>query len=179
MMHFGFREYDPKAGVWTAKDPIRLRGGTGLFAYSAGDPVRLRDSTGLTIGMRSPSVRLLRAVNKLRSTSRGRFLWDLLEESHTVFEIFPDRLGWTRGQPDRGQTGGDGHERGRGRKCSVDVRVDFGHQDLHNRNNQFESDVQLLAHELAHGLDYLGGLPPDPGSEELADWVADWVMGGE
>lgn len=41
------RDYDPKTGRWTAKDPIRFRGGENFYAYVANDPLNLVDPTGL------------------------------------------------------------------------------------------------------------------------------------
>ncbi len=52
LTHFGFREYDAQAGVWTAKDPIRL----GVGAYLSPEPmlqspayVRLMAQTGMSV----------------------------------------------------------------------------------------------------------------------------------
>src|SRR6185437_4357216 len=48
LVRFGFRDYDPAAGRWTARDPVRFVGGQGnLFAYASNDPVNLRDPLGL------------------------------------------------------------------------------------------------------------------------------------
>jgi RHS repeat-associated protein len=46
-VRFGARDYDPFAGRWTAKDPIRFRGGLNLYAYAINNPVNYRDFTGL------------------------------------------------------------------------------------------------------------------------------------
>ena len=47
LVRFGAREYDPRLGRWTAKDPIGFEGGdTNLYAYVLGDPVNFFDSTG-------------------------------------------------------------------------------------------------------------------------------------
>ena len=47
LVRFGARDYDPKIGRWTAKDPIQFRGGdTNLYAYVSGDPVNLIDPKG-------------------------------------------------------------------------------------------------------------------------------------
>ena len=44
----GARDYDPETGRWTAKDPIRFRGGDlNLYGYSLNDPVNRTDSNGL------------------------------------------------------------------------------------------------------------------------------------
>ena len=48
LVHFGFRDYDPAAGRWTAIDPALYDGGQGnLYAYANDDPVDFRDPTGL------------------------------------------------------------------------------------------------------------------------------------
>jgi RHS repeat-associated protein len=48
LIHFGFREYDPFTGKWTAKDPILFAGGdTNLYGYVLGDPVSGIDPKGL------------------------------------------------------------------------------------------------------------------------------------
>ncbi|MGH8523584.1 MAG: RHS repeat domain-containing protein, partial [Gammaproteobacteria bacterium] len=47
LVRFGARDYDPETGRWTAKDPIRLRGGdTNLYGYVVNDPVNLVDPSG-------------------------------------------------------------------------------------------------------------------------------------
>lgn len=45
---FGYRDYLPDIGRWTAKDPILLAGGDlDLYAYCGQDPVNRRDPSGL------------------------------------------------------------------------------------------------------------------------------------
>ena len=54
LVHFGYREYDPLTGKWTAKDPIDFSGGdSNLYGYVLGDPVGFVDSDGL-MSMRMP-----------------------------------------------------------------------------------------------------------------------------
>jgi len=49
LIRFGFRDYDPDIGRWTAKDPILFAGGdTDLYGYCLNDPVNLVDSLGLS-----------------------------------------------------------------------------------------------------------------------------------
>jgi len=48
LVRFGARDYDPVVGRWTAKDPIRFKGGdTNLYGYVLNDPVNLTDPSGL------------------------------------------------------------------------------------------------------------------------------------
>ncbi|MBN2179211.1 MAG: hypothetical protein JW743_07250 [Deltaproteobacteria bacterium] len=48
LIRFGYRDYDPEIGRWTAKDPILFAGGdTDLYGYCLNDPVNLIDSLGL------------------------------------------------------------------------------------------------------------------------------------
>ncbi|MFP2907665.1 RHS repeat-associated core domain-containing protein [Pyxidicoccus sp. 3LFB2] len=48
LTRFRARDYDAETGRWTARDPIRFRGGdTNLYAYCWGDPVNFNDPDGL------------------------------------------------------------------------------------------------------------------------------------
>jgi len=48
LVRFGYRDYDPDTGRWTAKDPILFTGGdTDLYGYCLSDPVNLVDPWGL------------------------------------------------------------------------------------------------------------------------------------
>ena len=47
LVRFGFRDYDPDVGRWTAKDPILFAGGdTDLYGYCLSNPVNLIDPNG-------------------------------------------------------------------------------------------------------------------------------------
>ncbi|GBC59950.1 hypothetical protein DENIS_0892 [Desulfonema ishimotonii] len=49
LVRFGYRDYDPDTGRWTAKDPILFAGGdTDLYGYCLSDPVNWIDPDGLT-----------------------------------------------------------------------------------------------------------------------------------
>jgi len=48
LVHFGYRDYDPFTGKWTAKDPLLFGGGdSNLYGYVLNDPVNLVDPEGL------------------------------------------------------------------------------------------------------------------------------------
>jgi RHS repeat-associated protein len=48
LIKFGFRDYDPDAGRWTAKDPFFFAGGdTNLYGYVLNNPLNLFDLWGL------------------------------------------------------------------------------------------------------------------------------------
>ncbi|MBW2662491.1 MAG: hypothetical protein JRD93_11000, partial [Deltaproteobacteria bacterium] len=48
LVRFGYRDYDPDTGRWTAKDPIGFAGGdTDLYGYCLNDPVNFIDPYGL------------------------------------------------------------------------------------------------------------------------------------
>jgi RHS repeat-associated protein len=51
LVRFGYRDYDPDIGRWTAKDPIFFAGGdTNLYGYVLNDPVNLIDPSGHFFG---------------------------------------------------------------------------------------------------------------------------------
>jgi RHS repeat-associated protein len=51
LVRFGYRDYDPETGRWTAKDPRLFAGGdTDLYGYCVNDPVNWTDPLGLSIG---------------------------------------------------------------------------------------------------------------------------------
>lgn len=48
LVRFGYRDYDPDVGRWTAKDPILFMGGdTDLYGYCLNDPINIVDDNGL------------------------------------------------------------------------------------------------------------------------------------
>jgi RHS repeat-associated protein len=50
LVRFGYRDYDPDVGRWTAKDPILFSGGdTDLYGYCLNDPVNGIDPFGLSM----------------------------------------------------------------------------------------------------------------------------------
>jgi RHS repeat-associated protein len=80
LLRFGYRDYDPDVGRWTAKDPIFFAGGdTDLYGYVLNDPVNFVDPTGnafnlVTGGIGAVIGSAISTVNAYRSGARG---WDL------------------------------------------------------------------------------------------------------
>ncbi len=57
LVRFGYRDFDPETGRWTAKDPIGFAGGdTDLYGYCLNDPVNWIDPWGLLAGTVSGAV---------------------------------------------------------------------------------------------------------------------------
>jgi RHS repeat-associated protein len=52
LVHFGFRDYEPAAGRWTARDPALFEGGAmNLYVYAENEPINSVDTSGLaTVG---------------------------------------------------------------------------------------------------------------------------------
>jgi RHS repeat-associated protein len=45
-LRFGVRDYDPRVGRWTSRDPLRILGGVNLYSYSFNDPINKFDGDG-------------------------------------------------------------------------------------------------------------------------------------
>ncbi|WP_319778405.1 RHS repeat-associated core domain-containing protein [Maridesulfovibrio sp.] len=51
LVHFGFREYDPEVGRFTAQDPLGYGGGdVDVYGYCLDDPINFNDAMGLEAG---------------------------------------------------------------------------------------------------------------------------------
>ena len=78
LVRFGARDYDPKTGRWTAKDPIGFEGGdSNLYGYVLEDPINDADRTGKysltgTLGAMSVNTILQFSANWYLTGSLGR-----------------------------------------------------------------------------------------------------------
>jgi len=74
LVRFGARDYDPRVGRWTAKDPIRFAGdGPNLYGYVLADPQGKTDPSGTFGG--PGSVGCLLAV----AGCWGMTIWDVYD----------------------------------------------------------------------------------------------------
>ena len=100
LTRFGFRDYDPELGRWTAKDPIGFGGGdTNLYGYCFGNPVSIVDPLGLLgvyPGAYDDGMAAYNSVVDIVSTPFAQGFWDSLQDnSYAVFHPFaPDA--WER-----------------------------------------------------------------------------------
>ncbi len=78
LVRFGFRDYDPDTGRWSAKDPIGFEGGDAdLYGYVLNNPVMLVDPIGLElfVCVRKARPGYLRLIN-----ANHAYLWDSVTE---------------------------------------------------------------------------------------------------
>jgi len=68
LVRFGYRDYDPDTGRWTAKDPILFAGGdTDLYGYCLNDPGNLVDPDGEWVQFIVPAIRVAMAITGAKS----------------------------------------------------------------------------------------------------------------
>jgi len=78
LVHFGAREYDPRDGRWTSKDPILFAAGdSNLYGYVLSDPVNLIDPTGEFIWVLVGAAALTGIGNALVTASNGGSVCDV------------------------------------------------------------------------------------------------------
>lgn len=83
----GHRYYDPSTGRFLTRDPVK--DGRNWVAYCDNDPLGNVDPTGLIIrqhGLDTPQGR--RTIKRVRSTRVGKRLWDKMDRSTTVYDIY-------------------------------------------------------------------------------------------
>ncbi len=121
LVRFGYRDYDPETGRWTAKDPIGFAGGdTDLYGYCLGDPVNLTDADGLApkdkhYGLPKRFWNWAHRKLKERGITIGDFSKEDAEEMHKQWESEGRPLPDNKGKHKRGKRGLFG-----GGACTVD-----------------------------------------------------------
>ena len=82
LVRFGARDYDPRTGRWTAKDPIGFGGGRNLYLYASGSPITKVDVYGLQSQYKS-SEEAEDVINSIQDQLAhvGKNLDKLLEEA--------------------------------------------------------------------------------------------------
>ena len=89
LVRFGFRDYDPDAGRWSAKDPIGFAGGdTDLYGYVLNDPINRIDPSGL-IGWDT--------VLKFGLKQIGSFIGGELSKIDEHLETSPEQVAMDKG----------------------------------------------------------------------------------
>ncbi|MCB1053965.1 MAG: DNRLRE domain-containing protein [Acidobacteria bacterium] len=82
LVRFGVRDYDPRIGRWTAKDPLGLAGGdANFYAYVGNDPINLTDPSGQILPL------LLLAWGAIEV---GSTIWDIYEAWDTFTDPCAD-----------------------------------------------------------------------------------------
>jgi len=125
LVRFGARDYDPETGRWMAKDPILFGGGdVNLYGYVMGDPVNWGDPSGYRPLMPHEA----QMFTKLFGPD---YLWSLIDLQQ--LPLSDERIGYADGN-------------------TVFIRQD--HYDVCNGQATSSKGNALLAHELAHAMQY-------------------------
>ena len=157
LVRFGARDYDPLAGRWTAKDPIRFGGGTAnLYAYCHNNPVMYIDPEGLKIWVsqnntEAQNAQLQQLQETLYTTAIGQELLTAAELSSVdIVLTVSDNKNLYRelelGPPGPGLTNYyDG---------VADVYIDLNWLKTYRpvEPSDLLNPITVLAHELAHSL---------------------------
>jgi RHS repeat-associated protein len=167
LTHFGFRDYDSTAGVWTAKDPIGLGGGLNQYSYCNSSPVRRIDPAGLDFVDLTPTERAV--VTHIEGDPYiGPLVQQWLENNHHVnvrFEAVSCAAlqsrggGWTTDQP--GPRGGVD-------EIVVKYNLEAASSVNDNEFGLSTSLIQLIAHELGHAYAYSMEIGPGGVSDAFA-----------
>lgn len=143
-----FRDYDSEVGRYIQSDPIGLNGGINTYGYVGGDPVNYFDFYGLKIGTVDrvfwPHIR------RIRSTSKGKELWDLMESNDALINI-------NRGKS-HCENKTNAHLDKNGNVIKYDIFVYTGNHDhlklagiVGGERTPFTpSTTRVLAHEMGH-----------------------------
>jgi len=99
LVRFGFRDYEPGVGMWTARDPVLFGGGQlNLFAYAHSNPVNHVDPSGLVPGdpFNTPDEAAIDAIDFIFTTyadDKGVVEWGgwIHEDDGQFFATPPNR----------------------------------------------------------------------------------------
>ncbi|PAV24721.1 hypothetical protein CF392_14705 [Tamilnaduibacter salinus] len=96
LIRFGYRDYDPTTGRWTARDPIGFAGGdTNLYGYVLGDPINFSDGNGL---QRRSSGGQMNRSPYAPGQSSNRKVKDTINFQVGTTVFTPTRNGWETAQ---------------------------------------------------------------------------------
>lgn len=188
-----YRNYDADLGRYLSPEPllqsptyVRRMAQSGMsvpaYAYALNNPLKYVDRNGLRVTVAANASQGLRdALSRMRSTSLGESIYDVLDASPVEYVLMDDRFGERGGDLNLGQTGGVGHEDS---KCGrVDVRIDLQNVRTNNRrassgwdDYQFIDPAAVIAHEFIHGYDYLFGWPPTKPSEGGPEYIEQLIQ---
>ena len=184
LTRFGARDYDPAAGMWTAKDAIGFEGSLNFYGYAGNDPVDFVDPTGLIVRFGDAAGRRLWGV--VRAVPEGARMADHLESSPNEYVIYGDAtLPGTVAGVFGDLADEQGHFRRGAKTCpsglSVDLRVDSKKARKAARGGLgIPGPAGRLAHEMLHAglLDFKTTGTPLPTSF-LVDLLPGSVANGE
>jgi RHS repeat-associated protein len=149
LIRFGYRDYNPDIGRWSAKDPIFFAGGdSDLYGYCLSDPINLIDIKGLILWYadKASEKAMKPHIERIMKTQAGRGLLKQLQSAPQTYYIH----------------GGPG-PRGPAYQLQSDVYVDpcFHPTIQTTAGPKQASTTRILAHELGH---LTGTLDNGPGS---------------
>jgi RHS repeat-associated protein len=150
LVRFGFRDYDPAIGRWTAKDPIDFAGGdVNLFQYVSADPVNFVDPQGLIL-RKDTAGTWLPVLDRIRRTDSGRDLIKKLEDSPETCTLHEAPCGQGAFyNPDR---------------RSISIAPDYQRSIDVPGGKEDASLERMLAHELGHAMEH------DRGNQDAPEW---------
>ena len=93
LVHFGFRDYDPDTGRWTAKDPIGFSGGDwDLYGYCVNDPLNIADPLGFEVGAPGFWEGMIPIWGSGRAAindfQEGHYIWGTVDTALAVSDVF-------------------------------------------------------------------------------------------
>ena len=93
LYYYRARYYSPTLQRFISEDPIGLDGGINFYVYVGNNPITRVDPFGLKIDLTEASGKLKDALDKVKKTKRGEALYDILDQSKTIYKIRDRRPG--------------------------------------------------------------------------------------